>query len=306
MISLRSLLLSLSFYFLFTHTAFTQEFFSCSGTGGFYGVFLINPNAADGDDGNLDGNCEYIFTTSIFTSLNAAVFAYVGTGTATPSSVTHTRVPFAPGSFTVLSPCGNLDIAFNITEINGSPICAIRNNLMPVELTYFKAKSMEKGIVLNWTTASETNNLGFDIERSTNGKTWKKVAFVEGHLTTLTAQHYEYIDVQAYEGQSYYRLKQMDTDGEYEYSEIITVQYQANSPDFSIFPNPSEDVITLALPEELKYEDVRITLFDNLGRMIKQEMIAGNELKISDLKNGIYLLVADVKQNRYAIRFVKK
>ncbi|MEM6698190.1 MAG: T9SS type A sorting domain-containing protein, partial [Bacteroidota bacterium] len=70
--------------------------------------------------------------------------------------------------------------------------------------------------------------------------------------------------------------------------------------------NPSEDVITLALPEELKYEDVRITLFDNLGRMIKQEMIAGNELKISNLKNGIYLLVADVKQNRYAIRFVKK
>ena len=300
--------LSLVFLFciLFTNLSFSQTFFSCGGTGGIYSVLLVNPSAVDGNDGSLDGNCEYIFSTSIFSSFNTVVFTYVGTGTATPTSVTHIRIPITPGTITVLAPCGSLDIAFDITETSGSPICAIRNNLMPVELTYFKAERMEKSILLSWETTSEFNNLGFDIERSTNGQVWEKVAFVEGHLTTLSTQYYEFTDQTPYEGQSYYRLKQMDLDEEYEYSEIITLNYQPSLSKFDIFPNPAKKRITLPLLEDLQYENVKIAIFDSLGRLVKEDVITSNELNISDLQSGLFLLVVNVNRTRYSVRFVKQ
>lgn len=306
MISLRSLSFIFLSYFLFINSSFSQEVFSCGGTGGFYSVILINPSAVDGDDGNLDGNCEYIFNTSIFSSFNTVVFTYVGTGTATPISVTHIRVPITPGTITVLAPCGNLDIDFDIAETNGNPICAIRNNLMPVELISFEAKVTKKGMQLNWATASEINNLGFDVERSPNGKTWKKVDFVVGNSTTLTTQYYEFMDIHPYEGQSYYRLKQMDFDGEYEYSQIVTANYKLDEIKFDIFPNPVAEVITFSLSEDLKYENVKVSIFNNLGSLVKQEAISSNKFIISDLPSGTYFLIAEIAQARHVARFVKK
>lgn len=311
-----SLLLFLVGYLQFQ--AFGQgptPLFDCGGIGNDrYQVEVTNPNTTDADNGAIDGTCNYILRLSTSNSPFSVVsFNYIGVDALpTPSSPSFVNLlpndpNFNSALFIIVSPCGNANIEFDITDFGGtnSSICLIRYVLMPVELTYFKATTMKKGVLLNWETASEIDNLGFDIERSTNGKTWKKVAFIEGNLTTLSTQQYQFIDTSPHEGQSYYRLKQMDVDGEYQYSEIITSNYQSSLVDFGIFPNPSGESITLSLSEELEYEEVKITLFDNLGRIVKQEILSSNNLNISELQDGIHLLVVEIKQERYTARFMK-
>ena len=94
---------------------------------------------------------------------------------------------------------------------------------MPVELASFTAAVSEKGITLSWITASETNNLGFEIQRSLDEKTFQKVGFVKGNGTSTKSHAYSFVDESAHGNTYYYRLKQVDLDGTFELSKILTV-----------------------------------------------------------------------------------
>jgi len=286
---------------------FAQQPFPCSDANGKYTVLLVNPNVQDGDDGNIDGICLFRFVTEVTApSLNAVVFTYVGTGSAAPLSVTHKLSPvLVQGVMNVKAPCNNLDIAFDITTLTNIPLCMIRNVVMPVELIKFEAKSTAEGVHLSWITASEHNNLGFELERSENGKSWKKLTFIEGHLTTLSTQQYEFMDKQAYEGQSYYRLKQIDLDGAYEYSEVISTNYEKSKTGFSVFPNPASDMLTLQLMEKEEYEMMSISVFDALGKLVLQKNISSKHLSVANLTSGFYTLVIRINNQIYTERFMK-
>ncbi|MGB5846864.1 MAG: hypothetical protein WBH40_00160, partial [Ignavibacteriaceae bacterium] len=99
---------------------------------------------------------------------------------------------------------------------------------IPVELTSFTAETSENEIILNWTTATELNNQGFEIERK-SGAEFVKIGFVEGHSTTTEKQNYQYIDkISDINATSLcYRLKQIDYDGSYEYSDEVLVDNTA-------------------------------------------------------------------------------
>jgi type IX secretion system substrate protein len=141
---------------------------------------------------------------------------------------------------------------------------------LPVELTSFSASVTGNAIVLNWATATETNNLGFEVERATNEKVWNKVGFVEGYGTSAEAKSYTFTDKEVGSLVSYfYRLKQVDFDGTYSYSAEIEISLEMPTS-FELsqnFPNPFNPTtnIRFTLPEA---SNVKLKVFNTLGEEV--------------------------------------
>lgn len=110
---------------------------------------------------------------------------------------------------------------------------------LPVKLLNFKTIILNEGVKLVWSTASEKNNHGYDVERSADNRNWTTLGFVHGNGTTTERHDYTFTDDDPLAGVNYYRLKQMDTDGKHKYSPIAVADVHANSLQFDIFPNPS-------------------------------------------------------------------
>jgi hypothetical protein len=117
---------------------------------------------------------------------------------------------------------------------------ALHGVVVPVELISFGASTSTGEIVLNWETATETNNSGFEIQRSINNNTLTKIAFIKGYGTTTEVHNYSYTDKNIKPGKYQYRLKQIDLNGEYNYSKIIEVNLESPA-EFILeqnYPNP--------------------------------------------------------------------
>ncbi len=169
----------------------------------------------------------------------------------------------APTTGTISSDGNVLTLGyFTLGNITGG------TNPLPVELTSFTG-SVNNNATLKWSTATEVNNYGFDIERSTDNKTWAKIGFVAGSGNSNSPKNYSYTD-QPDGGTSFsYRLKQIDVGGAYKYYDAITVslagsdkaQLMQNSPNPF---NPSTS-IKYYVPQAV---DVTITIYDILGREV--------------------------------------
>jgi hypothetical protein len=143
------------------------------------------------------------------------------------------------------------------------------SNPLPVELTAFTASTSGESIDLTWSTASETNNAGFDIERSTDGETFTAIGFEPGVGTTEEAQSYRFVDREApFATTLFYRLRQVDTDGTFEYSPVVEVEVTPSAVALlPVAPNP------VSASARLRYElpeatAVRLQVFDLLGRRV--------------------------------------
>ncbi|MEM8527007.1 MAG: T9SS type A sorting domain-containing protein [Bacteroidota bacterium] len=295
----------ITFIFPFTLSA-QQQTFTCSDINGVYFVTVLNPNATDASDGTIDGSCEYSIGVNVFAFTTTPItFTYVGDNVASPTSVVYMGAGGTP-AMTITSPCGNLEVDFDVTDGMANNICPIRNVFMPVELTKFEARAIKSGIQLYWQTASELNNLGFEIERSSDGKAWKKIAFIEGHLTTLEAQSYQFLDENPLQDFAYYRLKQMDTDGQFEYSSIVAVKSKNEAKEIKIFPNPTGDELYINLPEEARYRDCELFIFDYLGKLVLCEKSNNNRLDVSSLQKGVYSLSIKTTRQTHHTSFIKK
>ncbi|MBK6913945.1 MAG: immune inhibitor A [Ignavibacteriales bacterium] len=154
--------------------------------------------------------------------------------------------------------------------------------IVPVELTAFSASAMRNAVSLNWQTATETNNNGFEIERNQVGsQDWNQIAFVPGFGTTTEPKGYSFTDKNLSAGKYQYILKQIDFDGSFEYSN--TIEVEVSSPlEFSLeqnYPNPfnpttiirySIPSVTLRQAQSDKRSDVFVTLkvYDILGNEV--------------------------------------
>ncbi|MEM9848186.1 MAG: T9SS type A sorting domain-containing protein [Bacteroidota bacterium] len=178
--------------------------------------------------------------------------------------------------------------------------------LVPVELVFFDGKVTKAGIELYWQTASELINEGFEIQRSTDAKTWKVLDFVKGHGTTLEIQNYEWTDVTASASTNYYRLKQMDIDGAYEYSKIIAFN-KIGTPKSALVvaPNPVQDVLHYQLVEQ-RQAIQSLQIYDLSGRLVKVTTDQVTALPIHDLEKGTYILVAEIGNERLRATFIKQ
>jgi Secretion system C-terminal sorting domain len=147
---------------------------------------------------------------------------------------------------------------------------------LPVELSTFTAVAQKNGVTLHWTTASELNNSGFEVERSRDRKGWSKVAFIQGNGTTSSEKKYSYYDENLTDGKYQYRLKQIDFDGSFEYSKIVEIQIGAPA-EFELsqnYPNPfnPSTKISFTIP---KAGHVSLKIYNTLGQ------------EVADLVNGV-------------------
>jgi hypothetical protein len=172
---------------------------------------------------------------------------------------------------------------------------------LPVELTSFTALLTDNKVTLNWQTATEVNNYGFNVERSEQvmykSNEWEKIGFVKGNGNSNSPKSYSFSDPKLSSGRVKYRLKQIDLDGQYEYSNAVEVNVDAPTS-FSVyqnFPNPfnPSTKIKYELPQN---SFVTIKVFDAIGREIKsllnqQKETGFHEINFDgkDLPSGVYI-----------------
>ena len=191
-------------------------------------------------------------------------------------------------SGTAWSSVTNLDYEFRAVIVD--------NGVLPVELTAFTAKSVDSGVELNWSTAIESNNHGFDVERKSNNG-WSEIGFVPGHGNSNSPEHYLYVDNNLSGGTNFqYRLKQIDNNGNSKYSNIIEIN--AAPSDFGLsqnFPNPfnPSTLIKYSVP---KNSFVTLAVYDLIGQEVNTLVSGlkdrGNyrvEFNGSDLPSGVYV-----------------
>jgi len=172
-------------------------------------------------------------------------------------------------------------------DIYGSAISFVNGSLnfvVPVELSLFNAIMKQGQVLLEWRTETETNNFGFEIQRSETGSEFTKIGFIPGRQTTSQPQRYVYSDCDISSGDFFYRLKQIDTDGSFHFSETRTVTIAAPKDVrmSGCYPNPFNPATTI--PYEIGdagigLQRVQLIIFNSLGEkvrvLVNDEMRAG-------------------------------
>ncbi|MEM0991515.1 MAG: T9SS type A sorting domain-containing protein [Bacteroidota bacterium] len=273
----------------------------------FTGSFAATPSnlwdIADGDEIAI----EYSFDGGVFKKGMSFIADNAGSlrqdtdldGTADGAVLDATLSPF---SFFFNETGNELSLSVVVSADDGSEEFGFdnftleRDAFIPVELISFKGKVSGKAIHLSWTTASEIDNKVFEIERSTNTKQWQRIASVEGNGNSLIPQHYQFIDETPVVGINYYRLKQIDFSGLFEYSQVI--QIESNHPSknvIKIYPNPNQSRKLYIRSLSDQTSDRQIEIYNMNGQLLytQHQLAQKDQSDILELKNwssGIYII----------------
>lgn len=145
---------------------------------------------------------------------------------------------------------------------------------LPVELIDFKAVIQKnEHVMLLWSTATEKNNLGYEVERSIDNRDWTPLGFVPGNGTTAQKHDYKFTDHNPLAGVNYYRLKQSDLDGKHEYSPMVVADVRASGLQFDLFPNPSGNGKLSVRTVSKQEGEGRMEIFDWAGYRVYKEKI---------------------------------
>lgn len=163
--------------------------------------------------------------------------------------------------------------------------------LLPVTFTSFTAKRDQSNVVLQWETSFEQNNTGFAVERNTNG-TWSQLTFIPSQAAGGNSNSrliYKYDDINASKAITQYRIKQVDIDGQFKYSQIRSVFGEEQAAKVIVYPTPSSNgKVSVVFEETNGIHD--ISLIDMTGRVIKQWKAVYNNIQIENLASGMYHL----------------
>lgn len=184
------------------------------------------------------------------------------------------------------------------------------DGVLPVELYYFFAEIKSDHVLLKWGTATEVDNYGFNVERSSNLQVWTSLDFLPGYGTSNIPRDYSYEDTTVTSNSTYYyRLQQIDIIGSFTYSDTITVFFvtairelnDISEPNFYLFqnyPNPFNSLTKIKFAVN-KRSDIKLSIFDLLGNeifnLVNKEMQPGvyevdfNSGLFPELTSGIYL-----------------
>jgi hypothetical protein len=209
---------------------------------------------------------------------------------------------------------GGVLAAFSLTSFCDFAVAG-NDQPLPVELTSFVSIINGNNVTLNWSTATETNNSGFEIEKSAIGGTWSKIGAVSGNGTTSTPHSYSYTDRAVATGNYNYRLKQTDFNGNFEYHNLGNEVSIGVPEKFALsqnYPNPFNPTtkIDYDLPTD---GNVSIRLFDMSGKevasLVNEVKTAGYHtvnFNASNLSSGVYFYRISVDANGNNFTATKK
>ena len=174
---------------------------------------------------------------------------------------------------------------------------SVINTALPVELVDFSGVIVDNRIQLNWQTATETNNQKFVVEESRDGQIFRAIGELSGNGTTTRPQDYTFWVDRPRSGLSYYRLKQIDFDGQFAYSKVVSLNFGRNNTQVgSLYPNPSKLGIVQVDYTAQHADEITISAFDQFGNRVtsqRYQIVSGNnQLRIdcTDLNSGVYII----------------
>lgn len=170
--------------------------------------------------------------------------------------------------------------------------------ILPVELTKFNVKKTQQSVMLAWATASEKNNDHFEIQKSTNGTQFETIGQVKGNGTTVTGATYSFEDKTPSVGIAYYRLKQVDADGKYEFSSVRSILFGKNK--IAVFSTVAKEKISIIVSDD---QSVPFDIINLNGQSVLTGKAIGQyTIDISNLHSGMYFIRT---QGGEVTRFVK-
>jgi hypothetical protein len=185
---------------------------------------------------------------------------------------------------------------------------------LPIELTYFRAVCEGKNAIIEWETASETNNDYFVLEKSNGESEFYEIARLQGAGNSNEILNYLFIDVNLFDGDNYYRLKQFDLDSKMTIHNVIILNCDENTsgqPNMYAFPNPFTNELNVVI-ENFETEAFVLEIFDDLGRVVyyKKFESQSSEFKttidLQELRPAVYNLRSKSDSNVLNVRVVKK
>lgn len=273
--------------------------------------------------GSLEARLERVWRISEVNSSGAAVdvgsvdirFDLSGLGTVNPAYLRLLVDSDNDGVFNDESPIsGATSVGGNVYEFSG--ISSLENNLrftlgttslgqtpLPIELVYFNAIPENNRIVnLSWQTSTEIDNDFFTVERSLNGLDWEDLTTIDGAGNSNVLLNYSALDSKPYNGDSYYRLKQTDFDGQFQYSQIESVKLNTLSGSgVLIYPNPTNNQIKI-VGEKFELDEIKV--FDTLGKNVSTNthILKTDDstviVDLSELSNGMYFVKTKTTSNK--------
>ncbi len=186
--------------------------------------------------------------------------------------------------------------------------------LLPVKLYSFTAQRNREDVSLSWSVADEINMKGYEIEKAGNNNIFKPVGFINAHNDLKSQSSYSYTDVNAFTFSStvQYRLKQIDGDGNIQYSRIIPVKSFSALSDL-VFANPFNNTLRMQL-NIANPSIVSINIYDMKGNLVVSEKpamynSASNSIVVSStsaLKSGVYILKLSVGNEQFNYKIIKQ
>lgn len=159
---------------------------------------------------------------------------------------------------------------------------------LPIKLVNFNAKGMTDKIMLEWQTALEVNNLGFEIQRSIDGTSWSKIGFIEGQINSTKLNDYSYFDYHPAKGNNLYRLQQIDADGKSSFSNTVNVFFGDESTVIRLSPNPVNAI--LHLQSDVSGQTKTISIFNTAGKKVMNLSTNKDVIHLESLVPGIYFI----------------
>ena len=205
-------------------------------------------------------------------------------------------------------PAGSLQYRLKMFNKDGS---TTYSNFSVLSVSFisasFKGRLSDKTVLLNWATSSENNNAYFEVLHSADGISFQSIGKVPGNLTTSIEHQYSFTDNNPKSGTNYYKLKQVDLDGNFTFGNTISVKYNAVN-NFSISPNPATNNLIVTHPVGDQHSSIRLVQAE--GKVVlTQNISAGSiqsSLDISKLAPGVYFVLVNAGKTSKSFKVVKE
>jgi hypothetical protein len=180
------------------------------------------------------------------------------------------------------------------------------NAPLPVLYKSFNAQlQKDNSVALNWTSSSEYNASHFEIEKSADAKTWKKLGQLNAQGNSQIETNYQMMDDAPFTGTMYYRIKQVDNDNQYSYSTVESVN-KIGSNDISIYPNPCNMILNISNLESEQPSTIEIYSMDGRRVLAEQSQNVNHKINVNTLAKGTYILRVFNSEKTFTTKFERK